>query len=72
MNKKEAKDRLGLNNKGLACALCISESYVRNSKEFSDTHTALINCLIKVDELEADIQRHLNTIDRVTLALLDN
>jgi len=69
MNKKEAKQRLGLNNKGLSDALCISESYVRNSKEFSDTHTALINCLIKVDELEAECKKHLDTIDRVVKAL---
>lgn len=69
MKKKEAKELLGLSNKELSGALHISESYIRNSNEFSDAISSHIRALAKIDELQADIDRHLKTIDRVSRAL---
>jgi len=69
MKKKEAKELLGLSNKELSSALNISESYIRNSNEFSDAISSHIRALAKIDELQADIDKHLETINRVVKAL---
>ena len=67
MKKKDAKELLGFSNKQLSDALHISESYIRNSKEFSKTHTALIEALARVNELDAKcekLQKQINSIQR--------
>lgn len=69
MKKKDAKELLSMSNKELSDALHISESYIRNSSKFSDAISSHIKALAKIDELEADIKRHLETINRVVKAL---
>ena len=77
--KKEALDMLGCNNKELAKMLNITPSYLSRFDELNEFYTSIVNGRVAIkeaifhlsliDELQADIDKHLKTIDRVSRAL---
>lgn len=79
MNKKEAAKKLGLNQKGLADLLGLSASHLSTIKELSSIHLIVIdgalaikelnNSIARVDELESECKKHLETINKITRAL---
>lgn len=79
MYKKEALELLGCNNQELAKMLNITPSYLSRFDELNEFYTSIIDGRVAIkyaefhlsliDELQADIDRHLKTIDRVSRAL---
>ncbi len=79
MYKKEALELLGCNNQELAKMLNITPSYLSRFDELSGFHASIVEGKAAIKEayfyksmaesLEADIKKHLKTIDRVSRAL---
>jgi hypothetical protein len=79
VRKKEALEMLGCNNQELAKMLNITPSYLSRFDELNEFHTSVVYGRFAVVEakvyrdlaesLEADIKKHLKTIDRVSRAL---
>jgi len=52
MDKKEAKQLLGVDSQGLADSLGISEGHVRNLKDLKPTYEIIVNSLVEIDRLD--------------------
>ncbi len=79
MNKKYALALLDCNNQELAQMLHITPSYLSRFDELNEFYTSIVEGKAAIKEayfykamaesLEADIKKHLKTIDRVSRAL---
>ena len=79
MDKKYALGLLGCNNQELAKMLNITPSYLSRFDELNEFYTSIVDGKLAIEEahfykatadkLQADIDRHLKTIDRVSRAL---
>jgi len=65
VKKKEAKKLLGMNNKELAEALNISESYIRNNAELSEPASSHVRALVVIADLKGDVKKSEEAIKEI-------